>query len=233
MLSTQGHWTGRDLYRATPAVTQDLGFSSLTNPMDRPIQSPHTTHKEMWRTYSNPDPHGSVNTVNNQSINQREVGWPSQQQTVGLLELLGEWVTILTANAPIFWVAQKIGNRSRTERPCVTSNVEIEACTNLLHIHVRWRRHVKYRHSWSACLSRKVYKLTDWLTDYLLFHVPLKNFSLTWRRHHYRWRAVTFRSMLGAKGLWAVRDLYRAIPAVTWVPFFPVSSEGPPRLIAS
>jgi hypothetical protein len=29
MLSAQGLWGGRDLYRATPAVTQDLGFSSL------------------------------------------------------------------------------------------------------------------------------------------------------------------------------------------------------------
>jgi hypothetical protein len=29
MLGTQGLWAGRDLYRATPAVIQDLGFSSL------------------------------------------------------------------------------------------------------------------------------------------------------------------------------------------------------------
>jgi hypothetical protein len=29
MLGTQGLWSGRDLYRATPAVTQDLGFSGL------------------------------------------------------------------------------------------------------------------------------------------------------------------------------------------------------------
>jgi hypothetical protein len=27
---------------------------------DRPIQSPLTTHKGMWRIYSNPDPHGSL-----------------------------------------------------------------------------------------------------------------------------------------------------------------------------
>jgi hypothetical protein len=29
MLGTQGLWAGRDLYRATPAVTRDLGFSGL------------------------------------------------------------------------------------------------------------------------------------------------------------------------------------------------------------
>ena len=55
----------------------------------------------------------------------------------------------------------------------------------------------------------------DWLIDYLRFYVPLKNFSLIWRRHHCRWRAAKFRPMLGAQGLWAGRDLYRATPALT------------------
>jgi hypothetical protein len=57
----------------------------------------------------------------------------------------------------------------------------------------------------------------DWLIDYLLtvLHVPLKKFSLKWRRHHYRWGAVKFRPMLGDRGLWAGRDLYRATPTVT------------------
>jgi hypothetical protein len=50
---------------------------------------------------------------------------------------------------------------------------------------------------------------------FLGFYVPLKNFSLIWRRHHCRWRAAKFRPMLGAEGLWAGRDLYRATPAVT------------------
>ena len=44
------------------------------------------------------------------------------------------------------------------------------------------------------------------------FYLPLKNFSLIWIRHHCRWS----RPMLGAQGLWAGRDLYRATPAVTW-----------------
>jgi hypothetical protein len=46
--------------------------------------------------------------------------------------------------------------------------------------------------------------------DYLRFYIPLKKISLLWRRHHYRWRATKFRPMLGAQGLWAGRDLYRA-----------------------
>jgi hypothetical protein len=49
------------------------------------------------------------------------------------------------------------------------------------------------------------------LVDYLLFYVPLKNFSLMWRR----WRAAKFRPILGAQGLWAGRDFYRATSAVT------------------
>jgi hypothetical protein len=57
--------------------------------------------------------------------------------------------------------------------------------------------------------------MIDWLIDYLRFYVPLKNISLIWRRHHCRWRAAKFRPMLGAQGLWAGRDLYRATPAVT------------------
>jgi hypothetical protein len=51
--------------------------------------------------------------------------------------------------------------------------------------------------------------------DYLRFYFPLKNFSLIWRRHHCRWRAAKVRPMLSAQGLWAGRDLYRAIPTVT------------------
>ena len=57
--------------------------------------------------------------------------------------------------------------------------------------------------------------MVDWLIDYLRFYVPLKNISLIWRRHHCRWRAAKFRPMLGAQGLWAGRDLYRATPTAT------------------
>jgi hypothetical protein len=57
--------------------------------------------------------------------------------------------------------------------------------------------------------------LQDWLIDYLRSYVPLKNISLIWRRHNCWWWAAKFRPMLGAQGLWAGRDLYRATPAVT------------------
>jgi hypothetical protein len=53
------------------------------------------------------------------------------------------------------------------------------------------------------------------LIDYLLFYVPLKNFLLTQRRHHCRWRAAKFRPMLGAQDLWAGKDLYHATPPLT------------------
>jgi hypothetical protein len=53
------------------------------------------------------------------------------------------------------------------------------------------------------------------LIDYLRFYIPLKNFSLIWRRHHCRWMAAKFKPMLGTQGHWAGRDLYRATPAVT------------------
>jgi hypothetical protein len=52
------------------------------------------------------------------------------------------------------------------------------------------------------------------LIDFLLFYVPLKNFSLISRRQLYRWKAAKCRPMLGIQGLWAGRDRYCATPAV-------------------
>jgi hypothetical protein len=68
----------------------------------------------------------------------------------------------------------------------------------------------------------------------LLFYVPLKNFSLIWRRHYYQWRAQNLRPMLGAQGLWAGRDLY-IMPHLLWhrASVFLVSSEGPPHSVVS
>jgi hypothetical protein len=57
-----------------------------------------------------------------------------------------------------------------------------------------------------------IYMCLYWLIVVLR---PLKNFSLIWRRHHYRWRTAKFSPMLGAQGRWAERDLYRTTPAVT------------------
>jgi hypothetical protein len=78
---------------------------------------------------------------------------------------------------------------------------------------------------WSAAYFTFCYSLTKHWIDYLPFYIPLKNFSLTWRRPHCRWRAAKFRPMLGAQGLWTGRDLYRATPAVTR-DLCPLSREG-------
>jgi hypothetical protein len=64
----------------------------------------------------------------------------------------------------------------------------------------------------SKTISNDYFVCVDWL---FLIYVSLKNLSLVWRRHHYRWRTANFRPMLGAWGLWAGRDLHRATPAVT------------------
>jgi hypothetical protein len=68
-------------------------------------------------------------------------------------------------------------------------------------------------------------KSTDWLIDYLLLYVQLKNVSLIWRRHHYRWKVAKFRPMLGALGLWAGRNLYCAISAAKQDLNFPPSHQ--------
>jgi hypothetical protein len=81
----------------------------------------------------------------------------------------------------------------------------VHACSEL-------QANMNITHLTNVVSCRQIY---DWLIDYLQFYVPLKNFSLIWRHHHCRWRAAKFRPMLGAQGLWAGRDLYRATPAVT------------------
>jgi hypothetical protein len=46
--------------------------------------------------------------------------------------------------------------------------------------------------------SCPIVMVQDWLIEYLVFYVPLKNISLIWRRHHDQWRAAKFRPILGA-----------------------------------
>jgi hypothetical protein len=75
--------------------------------------------------------------------------------------------------------------------------------------------HISRSGNRSNLQSISMYPERHWLIDCLQFYVPLKNFSLIWRRHHCRWRAAKFRPMLGAQGLWAGRNLYCDTPAVT------------------
>jgi hypothetical protein len=63
-------------------------------------------------------------------------------------------------------------------------------------------------HLLMACITPIDSIMIDWLFSVL--HI-----SLTWRRHHCRWRDAKFRPMLGAQGLWAGRNFYRATSAVT------------------
>jgi hypothetical protein len=90
----------------------------------------------------------------------------------------------------------------------------------LITLQFAWIRRIGWnwqsvRKQWSWCYFIKINILIDWLIDNLVFYVPLKNVSLICRRHHYRWKAAKFRPMLGALGLWAGRDLYRATLVVT------------------
>jgi hypothetical protein len=147
MLGAQGLWTGSDLYRATPAVTRDLGFSYLirrTNPISHLL-------RYAWGC-----------------------GGPTLTRA-----LMG------------------------------------------------------YRHNKQQLTTVQIIHKINWLIDYLRFYVPLKNILLTWRRHHCRWRAAKFRPMLGALCLWAGRDLYRAIPAVTRDLGFSGLIRRTPHLVAS
>jgi hypothetical protein len=48
-----------------------------------------------------------------------------------------------------------------------------------------------------------------------LFIATRAIFQLSGGCHHCRWQGCKFRPMLGAQGLWAGRDLYRATPTVT------------------
>jgi hypothetical protein len=97
-------------------------------------------------------------------------------------------------------------NKNWTWEPCLFSNGE-EIKTQ---IDAFCQVSITSKPVW--LISPLLVALIDWLFG---VYVPLKNFSLLWRRHHYRWRAAKFRPMLSAQGIWAGMDLYRATPAVT------------------
>jgi hypothetical protein len=61
--------------------------------------------------------------------------------------------------------------------------------------------------------------------DYLRFYVPLKNFSLIWRRHHCRWRAANLRLCSALRAL--KQGGIFIVPHLLWqgASVFPVSSD--------
>jgi hypothetical protein len=72
----------------------------------------------------------------------------------------------------------------------------------------------------------------DWLTDYLLFYVSLKNFSHIQRRHHCRWRATNL-GLCSALRAFEQEGIF-IVSHLLWhrTSFFPVSSEGSPHSVA-
>jgi hypothetical protein len=84
-------------------------------------------------------------------------------------------------------------------------------------------------HSKKMCRWGQTIRLID-----LVFYVPLKNISLVWRRHHYRWRASKFGPLLAVLKSFEQRGIF-IVPHLLchWASVFPVSSEGPPHSVAS
>ena len=71
----------------------------------------------------------------------------------------------------------------------------------------------------------------DWMIVYCITSLSKILPSWIWRWRHCRGRAAKFTPLLGAYGLWAGRDLYRAIPTMTQdIGFYGPISKGPPML---
>jgi hypothetical protein len=66
-----------------------------------------------------------------------------------------------------------------------------------------------------------------------MFYAPLKIFSLTWRCHHYRWRAANFGLCSALRA--CEQGWIFIVPHLLWngASVFPVSSEGPPYSVTS
>jgi hypothetical protein len=93
--------------------------------------------------------------------------------------------------------------------------------------------HVQFDHSalvfWPQNQQRSSTPYDDWLIDYLLFYIQLKNISLNWRCHHYQWRAAKFRLRTFEQGGTFI------VPHLLWhrASFFLVSSIGLPQSATS
>jgi hypothetical protein len=140
----------------------------------------------MWRIYSNPDPHGGV------------IIWSGIHSKASICE---EIITCCGLQFDISIYRRRFIYHKWSFSFICTCRFDTSQLTGN-------KRHYEKFH---ICFVYS-YLLIDWL---FIVYVPLKNISLIWRRHHYRWRIANLRLMLGAQGLWAGRDLYRATPAVT------------------
>jgi hypothetical protein len=81
-----------------------------------------------------------------------------------------------------------------------------------------WTQFILVPSTWTYCGWRKV------LIDWLLFYVPLKNISLTSRRHYGRWRAA-YLGLCSALGAFEQGGIF-IVPHLLWhgTSVFPVSS---------
>jgi hypothetical protein len=109
-----------------------------------------------------------------------------------------------------YFASRRVDNLETTFCPILYQCVHLNVVFGLLNIH-NYNANI----GMSPDYAQTFHTWRVVLIDYLRFYVPLKNFSLIWRRHHCRWRAANFRPVLGAQGLWAGRNYYRATPAVT------------------
>jgi hypothetical protein len=100
MIGAQGLWAGRNLYRATPAVTRGFGFSGLIR-RTASVQSPLMTHKGAWRIYSYPDPHRLQVGVTDIIIHLRK---PSFRFSLTPIFSLAEFTYFLRLQIVVLWV---------------------------------------------------------------------------------------------------------------------------------
>jgi hypothetical protein len=114
----------------------------------------------------------------------------------------------------LIYIFNFMTHRTTSPFPCFSMSVPCPTwCCYYTNIAVNFLHHTMFI-IWNQIGRFVIKRLIDRLL-LLLFYVPLKNISIIWWCHHCRWRATKFRPMLGAQGLWAGRDLYRATPAVT------------------
>jgi hypothetical protein len=129
MLGVQGLWVRRDLYRAIPAVTQDLGFSDLIRRTSPFLKSPFTPHEGMWRIYSNLNPHG-VLTNCKMRLRERSFGcdrknWGPMSQHV--------WLDKGSSLPQKVWSTNIIMENHSDDVPVVFST----------HLELAWRQNIK------------------------------------------------------------------------------------------
>jgi hypothetical protein len=117
------------------------------------------------------------------------------------------------------WLAEARQSNTRISLS-LSLSLSLSKCRQMeIHLFTESDAHVRVQVPFTTAPYKNKSVDSEWpismLHDYLLSYVPLKNFSLIWRRHLCQRRAEKFRPMLGAQDLWAGRDIYRATPPVT------------------